>query len=267
MRVLGYHGKIDLSRIIRRIVGLGPKQKPKPEKILFDGHEASIKWSRRRRRIGLTVTCEGQVVVAAPQGVSKTMLEQALIRHRDWLARKVAERRESWDRLQKGAVFFLGEPYRLTLLPEATAPVALEAGEIRVKAATEAAAWPLLKVWYRREAARLIPERVNHYAREMGLPRYRLELKEWKKRWGECQPREALRFNWRLIMLPMGILDYVGVHELAHLQDPGHTPRFWRRVAQILPDFKERRQWLNRYGTPFLIWRLGEGNDNCGRER
>lgn len=231
----------------------------KQEKILFDGREASIRWSRRRRTIGLTVTGEGEVVVAAPQGTPQARLMQALTRHRDWIARKVAERQESWARLQDGAVFLQGQAYRLTLLSAAAAPVALDAGEIRVRAATEAAAWPLLRAWYRREAERQIRQRVNHYAREMGLQVLRLELREWKRRWGECQPQEALRFNWRLILLPPEILDYVTVHELAHLQAPGHTARFWQGVEQILPDYAERRQWLNRFGTPFLFWRLGAG--------
>jgi predicted metal-dependent hydrolase len=229
----------------------------KSDKIFFDGREAAIRWSRRRRTIGLTVTGAGKVVVLAPQGACQDFLQQALIKHRDWIAGKVAERREAWARLRPGEVFFQGLAYRLTLLTAAAAPVALEDGEMRVKAATRDAAWPLFKAWCRREAERLIKERVNYYTGEMRAPAHRVELKEWKRRWGECHPREALRFNWRLILLPPEILDYVVVHELAHLQAPGHTPRFWQRVEQILPDFGERRQWLNRYGGPFLLWRLG----------
>jgi predicted metal-dependent hydrolase len=230
----------------------------KQETILFHGQEASIRWSRRRRTIGLMVTGEGKVVVAAPQGTPQARLIEALARHRDWIARKVAERQESWARLQEGGVFFRGQGYRLALLPEAAAPVELADGEIRVKAAQESAAWGQLRDWYRQEAERLIRERVNHYAWEMGLKVRRVELREWKRRWGECHPQKALRFNWRLILLPPEILDYVAVHELAHLQAPGHTPRFWQRVEQILPDWAERRRWLNYYGTPFLLWRLGE---------
>lgn len=228
----------------------------KSDKILFDGREAAVRWSRRRRTIGLTVTGEGKLVVLAPQGASRDFLQQALIKNRDWIAGKVAERQEAWARLRQGEVFFQGLAFRLTLLPEAAAPVALGDGEMRVKAAARDAAWPLLKTWYRREAERLIMERVNYYAREMRAPAHRVELKEWKRRWGECHPREALRFNWRLILLPPEILDYVVVHELAHLQAPGHTPRFWQRVEQVLPDYDKRRRWLNRYGAPFLLWLL-----------
>jgi len=228
------------------------------ERLFFASLDVSVRRSRRRRTIGLTVTDAGKVVVAASQGTPQERLIQALTTHREWIIRKVAERQESWARLQKGGVFFRGQGYDLALLPEAAAPVALLAGEIRVAAATEAAAWPLLSAWYRREAERMIRERVNHYAREMGLQVRRVELREWKRRWGECHPQEALRFNWRLILLPPKILDYVAVHELAHLQEPGHTARFWRRVEQVLPDFAERRRWLNQYGTPFLLWRLRE---------
>ncbi len=82
-----------------------------------------------------------------------------------------------------------------------------------------------------------------------------MELKEWKRRWGECHPDGALKFNWRLIMLPAEIIDYVVVHELAHLKVPDHSPRFWSVVAKVLPDYDSRRAWMNRSGTPFLLWR------------
>jgi len=226
--------------------------------IAFAGLEVSVRWSRRRR-IGLTVTGEGQVVLAAPRGASTAMLIQALTKHRRWLERKVAETREAWARLPEGAVFFQGQAYRLAVRPVAAVPVEPGEGEIRVRAATAAAAWPLLQAWYRREAETLIRERVSHYARSMGLKTPLMELREWKRRWGECRPQETLRFNWRLILLPPEALDYVVVHELAHLREPGHTPRFWQRVGQALPDYARRRKWLNHYGAPFLRWQWEEG--------
>jgi len=251
--VFGWHGLTKLTNYYQEIQELetGKNQ----GKILFAGLEIAVRRSRRRS-LGLTVTAAGQVVLAAPLGASPELLLQALTRHQAWMARKVAERREAWGRLPEGAVFFLGRAYRLTLRPEAAAPVEPGEEEIRVRASAAAAAWPLLQAWYRLEAERLIRERVTHYARSMGLKAPRLELREWKRRWGECRPQETLRFNWRLILVPLEALDYVVVHELAHLQEPGHSPRFWRRVAQVLPDCRERRSWLNRYGTPFLLWRL-----------
>jgi len=230
-----------------------------PERLHFEGMEVAVKRSRRRRSLGLTVTVEGRVVVAAPPGASKDLLKQVLNKHRAWIRQKVTERQEAWARLPEGAVFFLGQAYRLSLLPQAAIPVELAGAEIRVRAATATAAWTGLQTWYRQEADRLIRERVNHYARITGLRVQRLELREWKRRWGECQPHEALRFNWRLILLPPEIVDYVVVHELAHLLEPGHNRRFWQRVGQIMPGYAEHRHWLNLYGTPFLLWQPAPG--------
>lgn len=222
----------------------------------FAGRDVSIKWSRRRRTIGLTVTGEGRVVISARVGVSTAMLMQALTKHQAWIEGKLAARQEAWARLPQGSVFFKGQTYRLALVPEAAAPVALSGQEIQVRGATAAAAWPSLLAWYYREADRMMRARVDHYARAMGLEAVPVELREWKRRWGECHPRKALRFNWRLILLPPEVLDYVVVHELAHHREAGHSPSFWGVVAQTLPDYRQRRQWLNRYGTPFLLWRL-----------
>ena len=82
-----------------------------------------------------------------------------------------------------------------------------------------------------------------------------MELKGWKRRWGECHPDGTLKFNWRLILCPPVVIDYVVVHELAHLKVAGHNPRFWGQVAKVLPDYAARRRWLNREGAPFLLWR------------
>jgi predicted metal-dependent hydrolase len=228
------------------------------ERLFFEGLDVAVRRSRRRRSLGLTVTGEGRVIMAAPQRASQDLLLQVLFKHQAWIKRKVAESREAWARLEEGAVFFLGQACRLSLLPEARLPVEPATAEIRVRAATVAAAWPRLQTWYRQEADRIIRARVHHYARGMGLKVQRVELREWKRRWGECHPQEALRFNWRLIFLPPEILDYVVVHELVHFQESGHNPRFWQRVEQTLPDYRQRRHWLNRFGTPFLVWKLDD---------
>ena len=131
----------------------------------------------------------------------------------------------------------------------------LKDGEIQVQVGRNKSLWPPLRTWLSLQAEAFINERLGHFALKMGLRVRSTELREWKRRWGECHPDHGhLRFNWRLIMLPPEIIDYVVVHELAHLSAPGHNPRFWGVVAAVLPDHKSRRQWLNRYGTPFLLW-------------
>jgi predicted metal-dependent hydrolase len=211
--------------------------------------------SPRRRSIGIMVTTEGRVVVTLPRGATQADLARALERHGAWIERRVAERRAAWERLQPGEAYFLGEPYRLTVGPGPPGTVSRRGGEIRVALDGGADPWPPLAAWYREEALGLLRDRVAHWGARLGLAPGPVALKEWKRRWGECHPDGALKFNWRLILCPPAVIDYVVVHELAHLTVPGHNPRFWSRVAQVLPDYAARRRWLNREGAPFLLWR------------
>ena len=217
--------------------------------------EIEYRFSPRRKSIGLTVTAEGKLVVAAPRGTPKTDLARAVARHQDWIEQKATERQAAWARLQEGTVFFLGRSYRLAVANNGQEPVVLKDGKIRVRPGRDESLWPPLRAWLVRRADAHIQDRVAHYAPEMGVKARSAEMREWRRRWGECRPDQAhLRFNWRLIMLPPEIIDYVVVHELAHLLAPGHNPRFWGVVATILPDYQARRRWLNQYGSPFLLW-------------
>jgi predicted metal-dependent hydrolase len=213
--------------------------------------------SSRRKSIGITVTAEGRVVVALPRGASRADLRRALEKHRAWMERRVAASQAALGRLQEGEAYFLGQPFRLKVMQGAAGAVTCHGKEIRVprpEAAEEVALWPLLQAWYREQALSFLTARVRHWGERMGLAPGQVSLKEWKRRWGECHPDGKLRFNWRLIMCPSGIIDYVVVHELAHLLVPGHNPRFWAQVAKVMPDYAARRRWLNRDGAPFLLW-------------
>jgi predicted metal-dependent hydrolase len=217
--------------------------------------------SSRRRSIGLVVTTQGRVVITMPPGTSKENLARALVKHRAWIERRVAERKAAWSRLQAGMAYFLGQPFRLKVLRGAQGAVLLDKNEIRVPLPEDAALWPPLKAWYQEQAFRFIQGRVNHFGALKGVKAGPLELKEWKRRWGECHPDGKLKFNWRLIMCPPPVIDYVVVHELAHLAVPGHNRRFWSVVAAVLPDYAARRRWLDREGSPLLLWQPEPGPD------
>jgi predicted metal-dependent hydrolase len=218
-------------------------------------HDIEYRHSPRRQSIGIQVTTAGQVVVTLPRGATRDSLARALEKHRGWIEAKVAERRAAWDRLQEGAAYFLGEPYRLAVRPGTPGVVSRNGNQIGVPTTRDADFWPRLQAWYWDQAGELLQERVRHWGARMGLKPGPVVLKAWKRRWGECHPDGTLKFNWRLILCPPAVIDYVVVHELAHLKVAGHNPRFWGVVAKVLPDYAARRQWLNREGSPFLLWR------------
>jgi hypothetical protein len=211
--------------------------------------------SPRRRSIGIQVTTEGKVVVTLPRGATQDSLARALEKHRAWIEAKVAEKQAAWGRLKAGEAYLLGEAFQLTVLKGASGAVNLHGKEIRVPLPAGADLWSRLVAWYAERVFGLLHERVRHFAVTMGLAPGPVELKGWRRRWGECHPDGTLKFNWRLILCPPAVIDYVVVHELAHLKVAGHNPRFWGQVAKVLPDYAARRRWLNREGSPLLLWR------------
>lgn len=110
-----------------------------------------------------------------------------------------------------------------------------------------------LETLYRQEAKRHITERVDHYAETMDLAYERIEFRKQRTRWGSCSTTGTLSFNWRLMMAPPDVIDYVVVHELAHLEERTHTRRFWRLVAEYVPEYEESVDWLTRNSSKLIF--------------
>ena len=102
--------------------------------------------------------------------------------------------------------------------------------------------------WFVDSAKRRIPLRVRHYAEKIGVLYNSVVISDMKYRWGSCTPNENLSFNWRLIKAPMHVIDYVVVHELAHLLEHNHGPRFWQHVKTQIPNFEASKNWLKGQG-------------------
>ncbi len=105
-----------------------------------------------------------------------------------------------------------------------------------------------LRDWLREEAMRDLDERVSFHAKQLGLSPRRLSLRDQTSRWGSCSSRGVLSFSWRLILAPPFVLDYVAAHEVAHLEEMNHGPRFWALVRQTFPEMDPARLWLRQYG-------------------
>ena len=103
----------------------------------------------------------------------------------------------------------------------------------------------------RKQAAEVIKARCRYYAPVMGVSYGTVTIREQKTRWGSCSTKGNLNFNWKLVLMPPEILDYVVVHELAHRIQMNHSAAFWVEVGKILPDYKERRQWLKVNGQKY----------------
>ncbi|MBI4970555.1 MAG: M48 family metallopeptidase [Candidatus Omnitrophica bacterium] len=111
----------------------------------------------------------------------------------------------------------------------------------------------LLTDWYQSQADEIIRTRVSRFSSKVGVHPKVIKVKNQEKRWGSCSKSGVLRFNWKIIMAPVSIVDYVSVHELCHLKFQNHSPAFWKLVSSVLPDYQERREWLRKNAPTLSI--------------
>lgn len=219
----------------------------------------TLRLSGRARRVRLVVQPGGALEVVAPHGAALTRVEAALREHEAWIIRTRARLSAVTpptdpEPLTDGRLLHCaGRELRLRLrlgAPEGRFQARLVDDHLTLtlprddEALTRAA----LERWYRRFAHTIIAERLAHWNAHYGYTWTRVAIKEQKTRWGSCSRRGSLNFNWRLLLAPLPVLDYVVIHELCHLKAPNHAPGFWALVAETCPDYRERRDWLRQHG-------------------
>ncbi len=237
----------------------GPRVVSAPGHTLIDGRTIDyvVRRSRRRRSISLTID-ESGLRVGAPWTAAQRDIESMLRRHARWIARKLEEwndRRPAPRHWRTGeTIVVLGAPLTLALAPQACAP--------RVDNATltvgTAAMAPreiesAVMAWLKQRAVEHYTQRAAHYAAELGVGAPDIRLSAARTRWGSCHANGRVRINWRLIQCPPHLVDYVIVHELAHLRHMNHSSRFWNAVGGVLADYAERRAELRRDSARYLV--------------
>ena len=143
--------------------------------------------------------------------------------------------------------FYLGKAYPLRLVNKQLRGVVFK-DAFYLPSSLQAKAKQLLEKWYKNEAKEFLQQRLGFYTEAMGVHHKGMKITSASSRWGSCSAKGNINFSFRLIMAPMEVIDYVVVHELAHLAHKNHSQNFWAVVAQFAPQFKPARKWLNRQG-------------------
>jgi predicted metal-dependent hydrolase len=217
----------------------------------------TIRRSDRARHARIVVDAEG-VEVVIPRRMSLRHVEPFVEQKRPWIERTLrrirnAEARAGIRLEDGGSVPYLGRELalRVRVEPRRVRPhVALRGDELRV-AVGEPGREPLrdaLEAWYRRRAREEVAPRLDAACARAGTGYKRLSIRGQRTRWASCSSSGAMSFNWRLLLAPEEILDYVVEHEVAHLEVLDHSPRFWRLVARRSPRYKQHERWLRRHG-------------------
>lgn len=228
----------------------------------------SIERTSRRKTVAISVGYDG-IRVLAPSDLDDDRVIKIVRSKGPWLLRKQAGYRELGGapiarEFVNGETFhYLGRPYRLKVVPDQAAavtritargssliaPILPDASPLVRRAAIRSG----LRQWYRDHAKVHFSNRVSYTADLLGIASPSVRVVDQSKRWGSCDARGIIRLNWRLIMAPMPLVDYVIAHETCHVLEYNHSRRFWRSLETIMPDYERRVRRLNALGHLY-VW-------------
>ncbi len=213
--------------------------------------EYSVRRSQRARRVRVSVDPQNGVEVVLPQRAPERAAAEAIRELWPWIERRL----EEVDRA-RAAVAARGAtvPYldaTLALRPERGRTRVHRRGDVLLVPHGDPR--PALERWYRRNARAEIAPRLDRAVEALGTSYSALTVRNQRTRWGSCSSTGAMSFNWRLLLAPEDVLEYVVWHEACHLLVLDHSPRFWSLLGRHLPDYAEPRRWLRRHGQTLVL--------------
>ena len=214
----------------------------------------------RRATADIVIERDGRILVRAPKSIPNERIEDMVEAKRYWIYKTLAE----WRALNATRVLreyrngegflYLGRSYRLLLVKDQEQPLSLRSGRFCLRRDVVdrgeiAVAKAAFRDYFIARGKERITQRVLYYAPKVGITSRVIDVRELGNRWASCSPKGNLAFHWKCMMAPPSIIDYVVVHELCHSQYLNHTEAFWNEVDKILPNYRERKEWLKKNGA------------------
>lgn len=229
--------------------------------------EYSIKRTKRKKTLAINIAPTTQVIVLAPDFISREKIRGIITKKARWILEKqkyfkrLAMLFPEKEFISGEQILFLGRRYRLKIkgVQKESSSVPKLIGRkvfisvnkhLNPKEKKEIVKDALIK-WYSSKSTKMIKQRVNRYSKIMNVTPREIKIKDQKKRWGSCSKNGILRFNWRIAISPISVIDYTVVHELCHLKVKNHSADFWKLLSLVLPDYQGRRDWLKN-NTPIF---------------
>jgi len=212
-----------------------------------------------RKSIALIVERDGSLIVHAPLRASEEQIQAFVLKKADWIEAKQKLVKSQYpvfvpkEYVNGEGFWYLGKIYKLEIV-EAQRPALYLNGNFRLAQTALARAEDVFVKWYKAQALQVIAERAQWYAAKHGLEYRQIKITSARTRWGSYNSRGTLSFSWRLVMAPVPVIDYVVVHELLHSVEHNHSKKFWTKLQLIMPDYKQRIEWLETNGH---LLRLG----------
>jgi predicted metal-dependent hydrolase len=229
--------------------------------VRIDGRPVNytLKRSVKAKHVWLRVGIGTGLEVIAPAKMPLRDLDKVLEKKASWIQKHLVkagseEKTFGIKPLRDGSkIPYLGEDHHLRVLVNhgRASSVKLTGGEIVAAVPDREALKSAILAWYKRMARKVILDKVERLAdgRKVGV----ISIRDQKTRWGSCSPKGNLSFNWRLIMAPHKVIDYLVIHELTHLEHPNHSKRFWAKVAKRCPGYEQSEAWLKDHGRGLTL--------------
>ncbi|MFD0957987.1 M48 family metallopeptidase [Paenibacillus chungangensis] len=231
--------------------------------------EYTLEHNSEAKNILITVDWIDGVKIVSPPAIDSSSLQDVLHKKAPWIMSKWYEFEEITmpakpkEYVSGEKFLYIGRSYRLKVEKEnadITPTLMFQQGRFKVSISSKlsndelpAIFRPLFMNWYMQHGQVKLNERLQLYVPKMGVSPSKLQLKDQKMRWGSCAADKSIYINWRIMMAPMKVIDYVLVHEMGHLKYPNHSADFWQFVRSILPDYDERKEWLRIHGPTLTL--------------
>ena len=221
------------------------------EKLFVGNLEFEIRRSPRRKKLGLTVDRGSELVVHSPENTSENELRQWIESKLLWVHQKLLLKKKHPGPVNRleivngERIAYLGNNYRLRIVEAQDEPLLFDGQWFYLRKTNSEEALQHFQKWYQNAGGRWLADRVKYWESKAGRTPSRICIGNLGFRWGSCGKNGVLYFNWRLLQLQERLIDYVIVHEFAHLYELNHTKKFWRVLDCVLPDWRERKDELN----------------------
>jgi len=212
----------------------------------------------RRKTLTLQISSDATLTIRAPLFVSMRHIEKLITEKIHWIQKKQKEAQEKYVKISKKeyrddeTFLYLGKEYPLKIVNKQNTSLVFQEGFFLKRNAVEKGK-KVFTHWYKEKAREKITERVSLYAHKERFRFKSIRISSAHTRWGSCGSHGNLNFNWRLLMAPLSVIDYVVVHELAHLVHKNHSKKFWDYVEILMPGYIKEKQWLKDHGYMLQI--------------
>ena len=215
-----------------------------------------IRTSRRSKSISLKIR-NGELEISCPYNTSETFLKNLIERKKEWINKNIDRSRKNHkkiDQISNGFITFKGLVLQLIYKKSNFERITVEDNELKIFYSEKSKSRQLITEWLKLQANNFLRARLSFLSKRISIEFNSLTIKSYTARWGSCNIKGDIFLNWKLIMLPESVIDYVLIHELAHINVPNHSSKFWELVKKKDPYYYKHKRWLKDNGSSFILF-------------